>query len=103
MICRESLVKHHEPRLKHCEESLNARHSMRQYWRSMRRRRRSTRRCRRSRGVTSDIGDIGNCSVGVTPQMCNRVTNRGDMGTFSRPASQDDPDSRFPGPYLHSD
>ena len=23
-------------------------------------------------------GDIGNCSVGVTPQMCNRVTNNGD-------------------------
>ena len=23
--------------------------------------------------------------VGVTPQMCNRVTNHGDMGIFSRP------------------
>ena len=23
-------------------------------------------------------GDIGNCGVGVTPQMCNRVTNNGD-------------------------
>ena len=32
------------------------------------------------------FGDIGGCGVGVTPQMCNRVTNRGDMGTFSRPA-----------------
>ena len=29
------------------------------------------------------FSDIGNCGVGVTPQMCNRVTNHGDMGTFS--------------------
>ena len=29
------------------------------------------------RGVFGDIG--------VTPQMCNRVTNDTDMGTFSRP------------------
>ena len=35
------------------------------------------------RGVFANIGD---CGVGVTPQMCNRVTNHGDMGTFSRPA-----------------
>ena len=34
------------------------------------------------RGV---FGDIGDCGVGVTPQMCNKVTNHGDMGTFSRP------------------
>ena len=26
-----------------------------------------------------------NCGVGITRQMCNRVTNNGDMGTFSRP------------------
>ena len=38
---------------------------------------------RRSRGVTGDIGD---CGVGITPQMCNRVTNHGDMSTFSKPA-----------------
>ena len=31
-------------------------------------------------------GVFGDCSVGVTPKMCNRVTNHGDMGTFSRPA-----------------
>ena len=31
------------------------------------------------------FGDIGDCGVGVTPQICNRVTNHGDMGTFSRP------------------
>ena len=31
---------------------------------------------------------FGDCSVGVTPQMCNRVTNHGDMGTFSRPANR---------------
>ena len=35
------------------------------------------------RGV---FGDIGDCGVGITPQMCNRVTNHGDMGTFSKPA-----------------
>ena len=41
---------------------------------------RSYRRYRR--GVSSDIG---NCGVGITPQMCNRVTNHGDMSTFSKP------------------
>ena len=35
------------------------------------------------RGVSGNIGD---CGVGVTPQMCNRVTNHGDMSTFSKPA-----------------
>ena len=35
------------------------------------------------RGV---YGDIGDCGVGITPQMCNRVTNHGDMSTFSKPA-----------------
>ena len=34
------------------------------------------------RGVSGDIGD---CRVGITPQMCNRVTNNGDMSTFSKP------------------
>ena len=48
-------------------------HSMRRYRRSMR---------RRSRGVSFDIGD---CGVSVTPQMCYRVTNHGDMSTFSKP------------------
>ena len=42
---------------------------------------RSYRRYRR--GV---FGDISYCGVGITPQMCNRVTNHGDMGTFSKPA-----------------
>ena len=37
------------------------------------------------RGVSGDIGD---CGVGITPQMCNRVTNHGDMSTFSKPESQ---------------
>ena len=36
-------------------------------------------------------GVRGDCGVGVTPQMCNRVANHGDMGTFSRPASQQNP------------
>ena len=40
--------------------------SYRQYW----------------RGVS---GNIGNCGVGIPPQMCNRVTNHGDMSTFSKP------------------
>ena len=30
-------------------------------------------------------GVFGDCGVGVTLQMCNRVTNHGDMSTFSRP------------------
>ena len=38
------------------------------------------RSCRRyRRGVSGD------CGVGITPQMCNRVTNHGDMSTFSKP------------------
>ena len=36
------------------------------------------------RGVSGDISDYG---VGITLQMCNRVTNHGDMSTFSKPAS----------------
>ena len=58
----------------------NTHHSMQQYRRSMQIRQRSERR---SRGVTGDIDD---CGVGVTPQMCNRVTNHGEMGLFSWPA-----------------
>ena len=34
------------------------------------------------RGVSGNIGD---CGVGITPQMCNRVSNQGDMSTFSKP------------------
>ena len=49
---------------------------------AMWRRRCSAWRCWRSHGVTADIG---NCRVGITPQMCNRVTNHGDMSTFSKP------------------
>ena len=44
---------------------------------------RSYRRYRR--GV---YGDISDCGVGKTPQMCNRVTNHGDMSTFSKPYSR---------------
>ena len=40
---------------------------------------------RRYRRVVSD--DIDDCGVGITLQMCNRVTNHGDMGTFSKPGS----------------
>ena len=75
----------------------NTRHSMRQYRCSMRIHRRSARWHRRSRGVSGDIGEefpaisarsfwrYWDCGVGITPQMCNRVTNHGDMGTFSKP------------------
>ena len=31
-------------------------------------------------------GVSGDCGVGITPQMCNRVTNHGDVSTFSKPA-----------------
>ena len=41
---------------------------------------RSYRRYRR--GVHGNIGD---CGVSITPQMCNRVTNHGDTSTFSKP------------------
>ena len=34
-------------------------------------------------------GVFADCGIGVTPQMCNRVTNHGDMGTFSRPDYSD--------------
>ena len=44
---------------------------------------RSYRRYRR--GVSGNIGDYG---VVATPQMCNRVTNHGDMSTFSKPAGR---------------
>ena len=30
-------------------------------------------------------GDIGDCGVCITPQMFNRVTNHGEMSTFSKP------------------
>ena len=33
-------------------------------------------------GVSCAIGD---CGVGITPQMCNTVTNHGDTSTFSKP------------------
>ena len=33
-------------------------------------------------------GVSGDCGVGITPQMCNRVTNHGDMSTFSKPVWQ---------------
>ena len=56
--------------------------ALRRRHRLMWRRRRSARQRQRSRGVTGDIGD---CGVGITPQMCNRVTNHGDTSTFSKP------------------
>ena len=43
------------------------------------------------RGVAGDIGD---CGVGITPQMSNRVTNHGDMSTFSKPGRRRCPKHR---------
>ena len=61
-------------------------HSMRRYRRSMRRRRRwMRRRWRSARRRWRSAG--GDCGVGITPQMCNRVTNHGDMSTFSKPGN----------------
>ena len=40
---------------------------------------------RRSQRHRRSLGVSGDCGVGVTSQMCNRVTNHGDMGTFSKP------------------
>ena len=76
---RVPLVKHQEPLVKHDEtfktlwnimKHSNTRQSMRWYRRSL---------WRYRHGVSSDIG------VGITPHMCNRVTNHGDMGISSRP------------------
>ena len=33
-------------------------------------------------------GVSGDCGVGITPQMCNRVTNHGDMDTCSKPGEE---------------
>ena len=76
----EILLKHCKTLLKHCESSWNTRHSMQRYQHSMRRHRHLAWRYRRSHRVSGD------CGVGITQQMCNRVTNHGDMGTFSKPA-----------------
>ena len=54
---------------------------MRRYWRSMH---------RQSRGVAGDparsFRRYRRFRDGITPQMCNRVTDHRDMGTFSKPA-----------------
>ena len=60
---------------------------MRRYQRSMRRHSRSVWQYRHPRVVSGDIGD---CRVGITPQMFNRVTNHGDMGTFSKQGNRRD-------------
>ena len=85
------LVKHHEPLVKHCElvkhhktlakrcdnigarcercGDIGARAEFLPFW--------------QYRSVVS--GNISDCGVSITPRMCNRVTNRGDMGTFFKP------------------
>ena len=72
-------MKHHETLLKHCKTSQNTQTL--------------TIRCddigARCREIGTWRGDIGprcgDFGVCITPQMCNRVTNHGDMGTFSKP------------------
>ena len=72
---REPLAKHHETILKHCEtlkkceKSCNTLHSMRRY-------RRDDIRARRRVS--------GGCGVGIAAQMCNRVTNHGDMPVWKK-------------------
>ena len=34
-------------------------------------------------------GDVSDCGVGIAPQMCNRVTNHGDMSTCFKPVRRD--------------
>ena len=46
-------------------------------------------------------GDIGDCGVGITQQMCNRVTNHGDMSTFSKPVLSHVPKSGHFLDYLN--
>ena len=93
-----NIVKYHETHVKHCitSEPLVQHHeTLKTLWNIMKQFdaetsalgsattaiARSYRRYRR--GVSGDIGD---CGVGITLQMCNRVTNLGDMSTFSKPA-----------------
>ena len=45
-------------------------------------------------------GVSGDCGVGITPQMCNRVTNHGDMSTFSKPGLPVDGGGGTPRPVL---
>ena len=61
----------------------NTRCLMCRYWCSMRQHHCSVRQYRCS--ALSFRRYIGDCGVGIIPQMCNRVTNPWDMGIFSRP------------------
>ena len=78
----EPLVKQHEIIIKHCETSWNTHHSMRRYRCSMWQHRHSMLDISPHLGVSGDIDD---CSVGLTLQICNRVTNPWDTGIFYRP------------------
>ena len=60
----------------------NNRHLMQRYRLSIQRHRRSMQRHRRSMRRHRVSGDISDCGVCITPQMCNRVTYHGDMGIF---------------------
>ena len=98
-----NIVKHHETHVKHREPLVKHHETLKTLWNIMKQTSfdatisaldaetsalgtatsaiaRSYRQYRR--GVSGDIGD---CGVGITPQMYNRVTNHGDMSTFSKP------------------
>ena len=81
-------MKQHETLLKHSETSQNTQTSaircddIGARWGDIGARHRDISAWHRDIGDWwGDLGDIGDCGA-ITSQMCNRVTNHGDMGTF---------------------
>ena len=85
----EPLVKQHETLLKHCETSWNTQHSPFNTMISVLDAETSALCAATSALVRSfwqnRHGVSGNWGVGITHQMWNKVTDRGDKGTFSKP------------------
>ena len=87
----EILVKHFEPLLKHFEPLLKHHETLVKHYETL------AIRCDDiSTHIGSQRGDFSgrcrvssDCGVGITPQMCNIVTNPWDMGIFSRPDRKD--------------
>ena len=75
-------MKHHETLVIQCDDRRSMRR--RRAWRGGVGDRTEVIRCD---DIGDRNGDVGDCGVGVTPQMCNRDTNHGDMGTFSKPGA----------------
>ena len=82
-------MKHHETLLKHCETSQNTRTLAIQCddigaWHG------NIGARHGNFGACAEFsGDIADCGLGITPQMCNRVTNHADMSTFSKQGKWD--------------